>query len=105
MSEMQRYQPQEEQQPQRQQQQQKPSPSDSELAAQREQVINSLRAAISCIEQYKLLWSADPYRALYSPFENDGNGIRPVVEDELLPLFLGAPGEVCDACGGSGRKK
>lgn len=60
--------------------------------------LQKLREASELISAYRAAYQAR-LELKYDDFENR-------VRDEfLMPMLLGAPGEQCEACGGSGRKK
>lgn len=83
-----------------------PAPSlNPEPSADRKEAIAAVRNAVAAIQKYQ---QSDRQRMRFEPngFEDPKRDeVYQIVEDELLPLFLGAPGEQCDACGGSGRKR
>ena len=81
----------------------KPAPQPSqepELAKFQRLAIDAVREAASAIEKYRSQRkSASELHSRLLDHE-----LQKIADQELLPLFLGPPGEVCDSCGGSGRK-
>jgi len=65
---------------------------------------NALIKLTEAAETIRLYRQAKESRFPYGVVDNDD--FDSLVQFEIYrPYFLGAPGEVCDTCGGSGRKK
>jgi hypothetical protein len=77
---------------------------DPDLSRLQKQAIDALRQAITAIERYQTAQRRQGFRQPGGVGGFEPDPVHSVVEEEVLPLFLGAPGEVCDSCGGSGRK-
>jgi hypothetical protein len=73
-----------------------------DLERLRTEAISKLREAVVTIHRY----TEAAHKA--APFRTEGldqDEIDRILERELFPLYVGPPGEVCDSCGGSGRKQ
>lgn len=73
-----------------------------ELDQVRKAAIAKLEEAVALIDLYKKVQARQPIRFEIGPPHQDD--IDEFIERHLFPLYVGPPGEVCDSCGGSGRK-
>jgi hypothetical protein len=84
----------------------KPAPQPSQepdLVKLQRLAVDAVREAASAIENYKSQKNKFGGGSEWKTRSLDDE-LQKIADEKLLPLFLGAPGEVCDSCGGSGRK-
>jgi hypothetical protein len=72
-----------------------------ELRRQREKALQAIGDAVVALRSYR---DAHEKKSPSGSGWKEDDELKRIFEDELLPTFLGAPGEVCETCGGSGRK-